>query len=417
MPDFIVQNYRNLQNVNADNMNTFYKNVSQELSAFFPAQPSICNGIGKIQTNFGQFGTTNTFNFVMGVIRFVDQAMPTLGNPVLPAFANCTTTNIVITAAASPPAQLYVVALLTLTPVDAAYRTKTSAVILPTAMSLADIALQPVPELYMPIFAITNQGGGVYTVSIDSNCAFNYGYLLNNPFPDITDTNGLVTIPAQFINTYNNGLTTRINRNNFDVGNINGILTLTSDNVSLNYAAVSTGVDIVTGDATASLIGAVANIQQYGMTVSSNQRPFMSATVIGNITGIPGSTDIVIGANLPFIQYFQVDDDLGNLWNLVCISRSSNFPTSQMTIFGLGAIDFNSGTTIRTIDLTAAIASAVVTQPAIVNLSLDNKSLYAARDITQCNARTVLGNSFIELNITAATSATLATASFYIPYF
>lgn len=186
MANFITQNFLNLQNVNANNMNTFYANTTQQLSAYFPIQPCICNGIGNIDNNFGQSSTSNSFTFLSGSLRFVNQEMPVDGNPVLPAFCEYNGATVTVTASTTPSEQLYVVAILNLTALNASFDTRTNASISGTALTLTQIAAMPNPLLYMPLFAITNTAG-VYTVSIDTHCAFNYGFLDIDNFPDVID--------------------------------------------------------------------------------------------------------------------------------------------------------------------------------------------------------------------------------------
>jgi len=172
MSNFKIQAFRNLENVNADNMTTFYNNTPQELTSFFPITPCICNGVGNIINNFGQVGTSNVFAFTNGVVRFPDQTIPVL-TTIAPCFATYNSASVTVTSPSSPGSQYYIVANVTFTALDT-YNSQTSVAILGTAMTLAQIAAASNPLAYMPICAITNTSG-VYTVFIDSNCAQNYG--------------------------------------------------------------------------------------------------------------------------------------------------------------------------------------------------------------------------------------------------
>lgn len=184
MTNFIIQAFRNLENVNADNMTTFYKNTPQELTSFFPITPCICNGVGNIINNFGQVGTSNVFAFINGVVRFPDQSIPVL-TTTASCFATYNAASVTVTSPSSPGSQYYIVANVTFTALDT-YNSQTSGAILSTAMTLAQIAAETNPLAYMPICAITNTSG-VYTVFIDSNCAYNYGLSTSQILPDYVD--------------------------------------------------------------------------------------------------------------------------------------------------------------------------------------------------------------------------------------
>lgn len=201
---FTTQIYQNLQNVNKDNMNLFYDDKDQKLSGYFNQVPCIASGVGNITANFGQIGTTNQFVFTNGVIRFSDQATP-LGSSIETIFTDLTGSTVTVTASSSPPAQLYVVAVLTMTPLDA-FKVENTVAISTTAMTLADIAGETNPLAYLPLFAITNTAG-VYSIFVDSNCAFNYYYIQETPIPHgqvLFDTAGShsFVIPANVTKIY-----------------------------------------------------------------------------------------------------------------------------------------------------------------------------------------------------------------------
>lgn len=199
MTNFVIQGYANLENVNANNMDLFYATMSAQLSTFFPigvlSQGSICYGIGNISNRYGQASTTNVFTFVSGAIRFLDQVTNlTTDVSIKPCYANYTATSPVTITCPISVTQYYAVAVLSFnTPIDP-FTTSTSVIISPTAMTLAQIAAEPVPSLYNPLFAITTTDGTHYTIGLDAFCAFNYGYILGGQFPDISDIAGLVAI-------------------------------------------------------------------------------------------------------------------------------------------------------------------------------------------------------------------------------
>ena len=187
MTNFVIQNFRNLQNVNDNNMDNFYANTSQQLTAYFPAIPCIGNGIGSIFTNFGQSGTSNSFTFLAGTFRFPDQSVTffTSITPTEPCFAQYAGATVSVTCPTGSSPQYYIVAVLSFSSLDS-FNVQTSVIVSTTAMTLAQIATEANPSAYLPICAITNIAG-VYNVFLDSNCAYNYGVAIQSAFLDITD--------------------------------------------------------------------------------------------------------------------------------------------------------------------------------------------------------------------------------------
>ena len=132
-----IQGFADLENVNAANMNLFYATMSTQLSTYFPIVSSdipifggsICAGVGNITNNYNQVGTTNVFNFVNGVIRFVDQRTNLMTDTSSkPCYANLTGGSVTVTCPISAT-QYYVVAVLTFNPLTDAYTTSTSVTI------------------------------------------------------------------------------------------------------------------------------------------------------------------------------------------------------------------------------------------------------------------------------------------------
>lgn len=184
----IFQRYQNLQNVNADNMNTFYQGKTSELIGYFPYNPAICSGIGYSSNNYGQVGTSNTFNFADGLFRFVDQPLP-LPDPTdnFQVFAEFEADILVIALGVSPGDQ-YAVAKLAFATLDN-FKVETSSTILLTTMTLAEIAADPNPEYFLVLFKLS-ESVGVYTITIDDNCAWNYnGNDRTIDFPSVDNPN------------------------------------------------------------------------------------------------------------------------------------------------------------------------------------------------------------------------------------
>lgn len=201
MANFTIQTYQNLQNVNADNMNTFYQGKDAEVVGYFPINPSICSGVGGTYNNYGQEGTSNVFNFANGILRFIDQPTDLSGATNYQIFVNYTGTSPTIAIGSGGGTQ-YVVAQLTLTNLDP-YRVQTSGTILTTTMNLSQIGSNP---LLMALFVLTPDGPN-YVVTIDSNCAWNYNgnqTILNYPSItnlDIEQINIQTISPTSGINT------------------------------------------------------------------------------------------------------------------------------------------------------------------------------------------------------------------------
>lgn len=203
---FIIQDFANLQNVNAENMNTFYQNIDQKISAYFPNAPLLLNGIKITQT-----GTTNVFSFTSGQIRFVDQVNLDSGATVQMTIANVPTiTNLTITVGGSGSTpQYYIVAKLTLTALDS-FKISTSATILGNAMTLADIASQSNPNLYVPIATIITNFSG-YSYGYDTMCIVNFPVVIYNNFNVAYGTN---VLNYNITNSRNNAFGTNVLSNN-----------------------------------------------------------------------------------------------------------------------------------------------------------------------------------------------------------
>jgi hypothetical protein len=211
--DIIFQEFKNTQNVNADNMNTFYVNKDQQLTGYFPDAPAICSGIGTMADNYQQVGTSNDFTFNKGQFRFADQPNPLNVNNSI-TFAEYAGANLTITIG-SGSGQQYIVAQLTMTQLDS-YKVDFSSTILTTTMTLAEIEASANPSLYLIICAI-NLVSGVYSVFVDDNCATNYGdnTILSVDFPNgvkliNSSTYAVSTLDAGFLLVNNTNATVTI---------------------------------------------------------------------------------------------------------------------------------------------------------------------------------------------------------------
>lgn len=202
MTTFDDQYFFQSQLVNPTDMNKFYQNVANKLTAYFPVVPCICNGVTYTQT-----GTSNIFRFAKGMIRFKDQSNPLSAaqSQVQATFANIDVADVTVSCP-DASGNYYVVALLTMTQVSPSQVTF-SAAILPTSMTLAQIAATGKPDLYLPLYRITNTNG-VYALSVNSNCAVNPYYSLKLEGEPTAPTAAAGTNTTQIATTaFANGVT------------------------------------------------------------------------------------------------------------------------------------------------------------------------------------------------------------------
>ena len=175
MSDFTIQNFYYDQKVNQDNMNGTFTSPGQQIAAFFPKIPNVSNGIGNISNNYGQIGTTNQFNFANGVFQFPKQIGP-IGSTLEYTSATYTSTGTKTITVPTDGDIYYIVAELSTAIIDPG-QYSTSVTILTTAMTLT--AVNADTNKFLPICAIVGNAG-VYTVSLDNNCAYNYGVKLES---------------------------------------------------------------------------------------------------------------------------------------------------------------------------------------------------------------------------------------------
>jgi hypothetical protein len=170
MSDFIIQNFYQGQLVNAFNQEGMFTNSGQQIAAFSPKIPNISSGIGNISNNYGQIESTNQFNFNNGIFQFPNQVGP-VGSVVQYTFASYVSTGTKTITVPTDGTTYYIVAELLTTIIDPG-QYSTSVVILNTAMTLA--AIEANTNKFLPICTIVGNAG-VYTVSLNNNCAYNYG--------------------------------------------------------------------------------------------------------------------------------------------------------------------------------------------------------------------------------------------------
>lgn len=202
MTTFDDQYFFQSQLVNPTDMNKFYQNVANKLTAYFPVVPCICHGVTYTQT-----GTSNIFRFAKGMIRFKDQSNPLSAaqSQVQATFANIDVADVTVSCP-DASGNYYVVALLTMTQVSPSQVTF-SAAILPTSMTLAQIAATGKPDLYLPLYRITNTNG-VYALSVNFACAVNPYYSLKLEGTPTAPTAAAGTNTTQLATTeFANGVT------------------------------------------------------------------------------------------------------------------------------------------------------------------------------------------------------------------
>lgn len=180
MSSVISQLFYLTQLVQPTDMNTMYNDIGQKINAYFPITPSIMNGLKYTQT-----GTSNVISVQTGSVRWKDQINSLSPDPQFTWSIIDSITNQSITCPASVP-QKYIVAKVTKTALDDTF-ISISGQILTTAYTLAEIAAFPTPNEYAPLWTITNNAG-VYTIGTDSNCATNYGKVIEGSFLPVNTT-------------------------------------------------------------------------------------------------------------------------------------------------------------------------------------------------------------------------------------
>ncbi len=283
-----IQAWKSGQIVTSTQMNTFYNTKDQNLTAYFPTNPLILNGVAITQT-----GTSNVFSFTAGQIRFADQANTNSSPTTQMTIANLPTiTNQTITVAGTGTSpQYYIVAQLNLTYPDI-YDTTTAAIIT-NAMTLADIGTNPI---YIPLFTITTYDNITYEIDIDTNCCnpLSISNFINNNFNVaigvkslLSNTNGHDNI-AIGINTLSS---------NID-GNYNiaiGTNTL-STNISGN-GGIAIGYQALQNDMGIGGNIAIGSNTLLNNTTGYNNTAIGNSALLSNTTGIQ-STAIGFGALL-----------------------------------------------------------------------------------------------------------------------
>jgi len=401
MSNFVIQGYANLENVNANNMDLFYATMSAQLSTFFPilspAAGSICNGIGNIVNRYGQVGTSNVFDFTNGSIRFLDQVTNlTTDISIKPCYANYTAASVTVTCPISVT-QYYVVAVLSFnTPTDP-FTTSTSVTISPTAMTLAQIAAQTTPSLYNPIFAITTTDGVIYTIHLDNNCAFNYGYILGNPFPDIIDAGGLVSIIGSAGLFVENHVACNITLNVGSDTDIGGTLTVGGTFLFDSSGQFSDGIKVL-GLASTFYIAAARG----GLAIFANSST--EAYLGSNNTSTGGYNGLIFDDTLGRPRLSTPATAITNTGELACIADIP-LPGSNADGYFVrytdGLIEQRGTATIA-----AGNATVTATLPITVTNIPSNTVLATVGELTGGNVLTPIGNAFLSSSSTIQISVT-----------
>jgi hypothetical protein len=414
-------------------MDLFYATMSAQLSAFFPnltaTQGSICSGIGNIVNKFDQVGTSNIFSFAGGVIRFLDQATNlTTDTSIKPCYAYFTNVGFATITCPISATQYYVVAVLSFnTPTDP-FTTSTNVIISPTAMTLAQIAAQSNPLLYNPLFAITTTDGTNYTIHVDGYCAFNYGYIIGNPFPDITDIAGLVSIiGAGGLSVTNNvvvggnldvtGLFGCAQNGSFVRNGLGPFVFLSRQTSTLpntyNLGLYSEVADSsIPGETHIAILQANGGSQNPVLAAGYSTKRWHMLNCAPGDTSFTDTNALAMLGDLSGTLAFSVTDSGGNAWVLLCTSYSGTFPG----INGILIEGYANTTTLPpgTYDLTIDLAAAgiITTAPSLtikgVITVFDNVGIVAIAVRSAAPA-----NLIFELNIG---SASVTAIQFFITY-
>lgn len=336
---FDIQQFQTNQIVTATQMNAFYQDKDQKLTAYFPITPSICSG-----ANFTV--AANALTITAGVIRFVDQPNVNSGGNNQATFANLAagTTTITVPSGASP--QYYIVVILTQTSVDG-YNVTNAAAVSPTALTLAQIAAETNPSLYVPIAAITNLSS-VYTIFLDSNCAH------NAQFPDITDNalTGAVTIGGRII-----GSTQALVTNN----------TAISGNIPTSFVATTNNGTFTTAEVISYYLPNMSSGMRctYSIDGASNVKPTAN---LGATLGPNSGANFTVGLTSVGTNYLGQYSSHSNVYSPNVIGVQEFYPNSAGTMTGGMYVsnDSNVGATTTGMRLTAGIRPALAGTPSLL---------------------------------------------------
>jgi hypothetical protein len=195
---FTNEHFQTQQNVNPDNMNTFYQGKDQRIAGYFSNYNqidssntnqvgSICNGVGVINptyvlaSNFGQSGTSKTFVLAKGIIRFIDQDLtyPATGSgtvDILQAvYANYAGGSITLDALpTNDGTKYYCVAEVTIPTSQVVV--DISCTVNQEVVSQADLITDQSSStpIYVALFWISSNNGTSFTIGVDKYCANNY---------------------------------------------------------------------------------------------------------------------------------------------------------------------------------------------------------------------------------------------------
>jgi hypothetical protein len=232
--DFNIQDFRNLENVNQDNVNNLSSDKDMRLAAYMDNYNtsnttrastsvqvgSICSGVGSIATmgylpaRFGQSGNTLTFTLYPGAIRFLDQAVTyasalySQNQSVVARFQgtadsagagnSITQTFSLVSGTPLTDTDYYIVAVLDTTAIDAYNNTLTCTIPATNLITLTDLQSNQsgANPTYVALFKVNTSDGTNYTVSVDEYCANNYNCLTQTQVSSLMP-NGVVVSQNQ----------------------------------------------------------------------------------------------------------------------------------------------------------------------------------------------------------------------------
>ena len=161
----VFNDWKNLQNVNEANMKNMQEFMGAVATYYNPEVPCICSGVGTQASSFGQVGTTAVFDIEAGFVRYPNRTIGSSTNAL--CFVDIPADQITVTG--TDATTKYICAELVITQWDT-YTYNLTASINPAAKTIAEVLSN---DLLLPLFVITSVGV-IYSVSSDSNCAYNY---------------------------------------------------------------------------------------------------------------------------------------------------------------------------------------------------------------------------------------------------
>lgn len=362
-----IQDFRNIENVNQNNMELLNNKSYQLLNSLYPQQPCLVgasNNNFKINSGFllsSSTPTSATFNWngIKLNLRFVDQAINTypgcsgFSDNIQPIVAMATLSNLTITL--TSPTDNYVVATLNITANDA-YTATPSYTIASATESV------PSSDNKLALFKLVAGVGGNLEAVVDANCAYNY---ITTETPDIVDdistgtvyiqgAGGLIVNEGKFTAKYSSPLTYLHEFNSAE--DTNGASTfVTTENSTGHYGQVYSYASNLANLAEAGIIASDGpGTTQNRLKVPFNER---ASLVYGNpaVAALPlAINDIVTAQFLPVKGQFSATDSNGVVWIIDAISYTGGFPSNNGVITSIRLLttyNFSAGSYTSNIDL------------------------------------------------------------------